>query len=273
MSGLRFGFSNLTQRLLTAVVALPLLFVVIWAGGPWYSVTVCLAAFAAAWEYRRIASSANGDPCWPLLYAAVALFLFDALASRAFTPLLLTGTLFLALAWSVFRYEQKGNASGWLWTLGGVTYIGWSMGYFFFLRGLYQGMEWTFLALFATFLNDTAAYMVGKAVGKHRMVPRLSPGKTWEGAMGGLAAVTLGVPLIALLLGLPGSGAFWGLGLVLSVAAQTGDLAESMLKRVAGMKDASGLVPGHGGVLDRLDSLVFVVPLLYYYVIWFASTL
>lgn len=266
------GFSNLTQRLLTALIALPLLLAALWVGGPWYILLVSAAALAATWEYQRIAAASGGDPCGPLLYVGVASFLMDALAGRSFTPLILTGTLAIGLAWSVVRYQQGETSPGWLWTLGGVIYIGWLMGHFLLLRDVDQGRAWTLLALMATFLNDTASYVVGRVVGRHRMAPNLSPGKTWEGAVGGLTATALGVPLFAALLGLPGSWAFWGLGFTLSVAAQTGDLAESMLKRVAGMKDASGLVPGHGGVLDRLDSLVFVATLLYYYVIWLAST-
>jgi len=267
------GFSNLTQRLLTALVALPLLLAALWVGGPWYILLVSAAALAATWEYQRIAAASGGDPCGPLLYVGVASFLIDALSGRSFTPLILTGTLLLGLAWSVARYQQGEASPGWLWTLGGVIYIGWLMGHFLLLRDVDHGRAWTLLALMTTFLNDTASYIVGRAVGRHRMAPNLSPGKTWEGAAGGLTATAVGVPLFAALLGLPVTWSFWGLGLVLSVAAQTGDLAESMLKRVAGMKDASGLVPGHGGILDRLDSLVFVVPLLYYYVIWLASTL
>jgi phosphatidate cytidylyltransferase len=124
------------------------------------------------------------------------------------------------------------------------------------------------LALLATVVSDTAAYATGRLLGRRRMTPRISPGKTWEGAAGSLVATTVLTPFLALALGLPAGPGLWVLGAAVSVFAQSGDLAESMLKRSAGVKDAGGLLPGHGGILDRMDSLVFVGPLVYYGMRW-----
>lgn len=259
---------NLSLRLLVALVGIPLLGAAIWLGDPWYSAVVAVAGMLAAWEYTRLAAAAQGDPCPPLIYGSVALFLVDAwLGLRTLAPLL-TASLLLALAWGVLRYQQRGVGVGWLWTLGGGLYVGWLLGHYLSLRMVEQGAYWVFLAVSATFLNDTAAYAAGRLIGRHRMAPAISPGKTWEGAAGGLVATTLGTPLLAAVLGLPPHWSLWALGGVVSLAAQTGDLAESMLKRTAGLKDASGLLPGHGGLLDRMDSLVFVGPLVYYYSLW-----
>ncbi len=153
------------------------------------------------------------------------------------------------------------------WVFGGALYIGIPLRYFLELRALPDGVAWVLLALLATFANDTAAYAVGRVLGRHPMVPTISPGKTWEGAAGGLTAAAVTCAVLAVLFGLP-DGPWVGFGLGLGLAAQAGDLLESSLKRRAGVKDASGLVPGHGGILDRLDSLVFVAPLVYHYSQW-----
>lgn len=154
-----------------------------------------------------------------------------------------------------------------VWLLGGAFYVGLPLRYFLELRGLPDGVAWVFLALLTTFANDTAAYAVGRGIGRHPMAPGISPGKTWEGALGGLVAAVIACPVLAMLLGLP-EGPWAVLGLGIGTAAQAGDLLESALKRRAGVKDASALVPGHGGVLDRLDSLVLVAPLVYHYSQW-----
>jgi phosphatidate cytidylyltransferase len=117
--------------------------------------------------------------------------------------------------------------------------------------------------LFAIVLSDTGGYVAGVFLGKHKMAPSISPGKTWEGFAGSICAAALGSALLLyFLLDIP---SYWGLlfGAVLSVVAVVGDLAESMLKRDLGRKDMSNLLPGHGGVMDRLDSILFAVPTAY----------
>ena len=267
------GPSNLIVRLATALVGLPILLGVTWAGDPWFTAAALLVALVAAWEFGRLAVAAAGDPWRPLLYAGAGLMVLEArfAVSDDVLPAVLLATLLLSLLWSVMRYENGGSGMGWFWTLGGVLYVGWLLSHFVSLRQMPQGFEWVLLAFSATFINDTAAYAVGRLFGRHKLSPRLSPGKTWEGALGAVALTTLGVPLIGQVLVLPVSASFWALGLAISFAAQTGDLAESLLKRTAGVKDVSNLMPGHGGLLDRMDSLVFVGPLVYYYVRWFVT--
>jgi phosphatidate cytidylyltransferase len=133
------------------------------------------------------------------------------------------------------------------------------------LRQLDDGLYWLMIALLCTWVCDTAAYAVGKLWGRHKFFPAVSPKKTWEGAVGGLiggllAAVGLGRWLVGLSVG-------WGLllGLAIVGAATFGDLAESVIKRQVGVKDSGQLIPGHGGMLDRIDSLLFVVPVVYYF--------
>jgi phosphatidate cytidylyltransferase len=131
------------------------------------------------------------------------------------------------------------------------------------------GREWVVLTLFSVFAVDTSAYFVGRAIGRHQLAPQLSPKKTWEGAIGGMAGALLISPLIDYSLDTPmGLGRVLGLGALIAVVSQVGDLLESYFKRSVGVKDAGGLVPGHGGVLDRLDSVVFTVVVVYYYIQW-----
>ena len=157
----------------------------------------------------------------------------------------------------------------WVYTMGGAVYLGWTLSLSLSLRQQADGLEWVIIAILAVFGTDMASFIVGKAVGKNQMFKEISPGKTWEGAFGGFV---VGVALVILLvdvLGLPIR--FWQsavLGVMIPLAAQTGDLVESMFKRAAGVKDSGDLIPGHGGMLDRLDSVVFVIVGVNFFVVW-----
>ncbi len=182
------------------------------------------------------------------------------------------------------RRDLRGRLVGWALTLAGTLYVAWLMSHFQTLRLLggpgNDGRGWVFYTLAATWSFDSGAYLVGSRIGRHRFMTWISPKKTWEGAAGGLLlclAMTLiarsdlpliGAPLAAYLGWAPLPIPLWHvplLALAMSFAAQYGDLAESMIKREAGAKDASELIPGHGGMLDRVDSLLFTVVLVYYY--------
>jgi phosphatidate cytidylyltransferase len=219
------SLSNLTTRLLTAAVGLPIVLAAVWGGGPWFLAVVMAAGMAAVWEFARIARAAGA----------------------------------------------RGAATA-LWVGGGLIFIAVPLCYYLALRAEPNGAWWVYLALLTVFANDTAAYATGRLIGRHRMTPRISPNKTWEGAVGGLVAAALTPPLVSGLIGEVMFGLL-PLGIAIGVAAQAGDLIESAVKRKAGAKDAGGLVPGHGGVLDRLDSLVLAGPLVYHYAqYWLAHT-
>lgn len=122
------------------------------------------------------------------------------------------------------------------------------------------GLAWFLLALFITWFSDTFAYLVGKTWGRHKLIPRVSPNKTVEGAIGGLAAAALTAVICDAWFGMDiGVGASLVVGLILGAVGQIGDLSESMMKRMRGVKDSSNLIPGHGGMLDRIDALIFVI--------------
>jgi phosphatidate cytidylyltransferase len=202
----------------------------------------------------------------------------------------LAGALVVVLPLVALLFERRdphGRLVGWALTVAGVLYVGWLLSHFQLLRllgapGSEAGRGWVFYVFAGTWSYDTGAYLVGRRWGRHRFMTWITPRKTWEGAAGGLVLCGLATLLarsplpapLAPLGGLVGWAPLpiplWHvplLALALCAAAQAGDLAESMIKREAGAKDASGLIPGHGGMLDRLDSLLFTVVLVYYYAV------
>ena len=189
------------------------------------------------------------------------------------TGSLLASAAVLPLVWLVI-FRRDTRFQSWVWTLTGILYMGWMLGHYVALRQLDHGRELVILAVFTTFACDTSAFFVGRAWGRHHMAPTISPHKTWEGAIGGfVGAVAAALALRSLL-----SLGDWslplnyveaiGVGCLIGVVAQLGDLLESLLKRRAGVKDSGNLIPGHGGVLDRIDSLVFTGVIVYYFVLW-----
>ena len=279
----------LKKRLITALWGIPLLIAIVWFGEPWFSIFVVLWGMLAVLEFYRLVKTARVSPltyfglAWTLLFILsrnpdLLAILENHIDLDLLTPLLLTTLVTLSLFWLLARRQKEEAFSGWAWTIAGILYVGWLLGYLVSLRGLDDGRNWIFLALFTTFGSDTAAFFIGRAIGKHPLAPQISPGKTREGAIGGV----FGAILVSLFFTLPGlfnitnpfyipQLVFWQailLGLLVSVFGQLGDLVESLLKRNTGVKDSGRLIPGHGGVLDRMDSIVFAGIVVYYYVIW-----
>ena len=268
-------------RLLTAAVGIPLLLLVILAGVPWlFTLVVAAVAVAGAREFARLLSGAGLRPqTWVMLPWVGALVVSSQLDGSTTLAVMTAGVL-LSLTLLLFRnlrsrhserseesHPQKILAS-WGATVAGALYLGWTLSHGPLLFSLDQGPKWVLLWLFTTFATDTGAFLVGSVVGRHALAPAISPGKTWEGAVGGwLAGVGAAVALGALLsLQVP----WWLpllLGALVGVFGQIGDLVESLFKRGAQVKEAGRLLPGHGGLLDRLDSVVFTLPVVYYGII------
>jgi phosphatidate cytidylyltransferase len=156
-----------------------------------------------------------------------------------------------------------------VYSLFGVLLIGWGLSHLILIRNLEVGHLYIILLCAVVWLSDAAAMYVGKALGRHRMAPAISPGKTWEGAaaslVSGMIVALLGARLLSLPLSLLQSVAFGG---IISCVAQVSDLSESLLKRYVGVKDSGALIPGHGGLLDRIDSLFLAAPLAFYLLRW-----
>jgi phosphatidate cytidylyltransferase len=171
--------------------------------------------------------------------------------------------------WPVLAARPATALSDWSGVTLGVMYYGWLGSHAVLLRELPDGRDWLLLGLFGVFATDTGAYFVGRSLGRHHLAPEISPHKTWEGAAGGFAAGLVVVLTLRALFGLPLSEReTLLLGLILPVVAQLGDLAKSALKRSAGVKDFGRIMPGHGGMADRIDSLLFAIPVLYFWLRW-----
>jgi len=272
----------LAQRVATALVAVPLLVVFLYLGRWWLAAVVLGLALLAGIETFRLLRQAGYPALAGLGTTIGALLVLDGAlyggGEGQGQLIVVAGVIVVALG-AFLRDDPREGLATWLTTVFGGLYVG-LLGFLPRILGadvasdpgaplggiLDAGRWWLVVAVLGVWSYDTGAYLAGRAIGGPRFLTSISPSKTWAGAVGGLVAAT-GV-VAALLSGLgrlPAEALI--LGPLIAVAAQTGDLAESMLKRAAGAKDSGTLFPGHGGVLDRVDSFVFAGPVVYFYVL------
>ena len=269
----------LRTRTLSALVLVPPLVVALWIGLPAIAAVLVLVALLGGLEVFRLLRAA-GFPSLPLFGTALAmaLVLEAAVAPGSEKGLLLVAVGFvLAGVGSFGREDPRDGVVTWVATVFGSVYVG-LIAFVLHLAAaapavpadaplhvLSAAQGWILLLVLGVWSFDTGAYMVGRQIGRHKFLTHISPSKSIEGVVGGLVATTV---VTALMLGALGQDALGGLALgpLLGLAAQAGDLAESMLKRAAGAKDSGTLIPGHGGVLDRIDSFLFAGPVVALYV-------
>jgi phosphatidate cytidylyltransferase len=265
------------KRILTALVLIPFVIALVFLGPDWL-VTLAVGAVAllAAWEYLGIAQATGAKPPRiPVLVAISILFMVSLLWPDKLVATL--GALSLALlVYSTFAVPVAEALQAAANSVFCLMYAGFTLIALPMLRSSEDGKSLVTFLLCAVWAGDIVAMYVGRALGSHKLAPRLSPNKTWEGAVGSLAGsvlVTVGLIVLAaqlakrdiLTLAFPGTLGHWLLlAVVVNLAAQVGDLAESALKRSAGVKDSGTLLPGHGGVLDRIDALLLAAPVLWY---------
>lgn len=280
----RLKASSLTQRVMTAVVAVPVLAVLIWLGfWPVAILVVAATLLSLAELYRTLARGgyaprrATGFACG-LLFCAAALLL--PLRGIDLVGLALTLAIIGSLVAELAQRDRTAGLVSWALTLAGTVYVAWLFSHYILLAAIttplqgngwlaalhiLPGAAWIYTVLAITWLQDTGAYFAGRSFGRHAMAPYISPKKTWEGAAGGLLAAVLTAllckPLFGLNIGYAGMAL---LGAVGAICGLVGDLAESFIKRQVNVKDAGQLLPGHGGILDRVDSMLFTGPVLYY---------
>jgi phosphatidate cytidylyltransferase len=263
-----------TKRLLVIIVLLPVFVVLGMVGGWMFTGLACIMLGIAAWEYWRMFTSGGHRPSAVVVVGGVVLLTLarqlDGFNTSSFVICILA---MLAMGIHTIQYERgrEQAATDLAITLGGLLYFGWLGPYIISLRNLEQGQYWLLLVLPAVWLMDVGGYLIGSWIGRLHMAPRTSPNKSWEGYIGGLIFAVLGTGALAFLWGLMvpvmtfQKGAI--LGLVIGVFSPLGDLGESMIKRQFGFKDSSGLLPGHGGAWDRIDSWIWAWVIGYYMVL------
>ena len=266
------------RRALSAVVLVPLVILIIYQGDWLYLLLVLIAMLMMQVEYCRLTQHFTEK-----LNPVMTVFLTGAFCLLAYlSPILLkslpvstvmfsflTFVVIYVFAESIFRAKVDGELINVTLKLTGILTIGWVLGYhLILLRNVESiGMHLIFLLCGTVWCSDTGAYLVGRAFGKHKLGTPVSPRKTVEGTIGGLVVGTLTSFVLSMLL-LKGTLSWMNavfIGLLLSVLGQLGDLSASLMKRTAGVKDSGDVIPGHGGFIDRCDSLIFSTPVLYYY--------
>lgn len=266
----------LKQRVLVAILLLPVGIDLIFLGGLPYLLVVAFFMATAVWEYANLFTTLGQRPArWLMMLGAVVLLVSRFFAGFRYDAHLLTALALLTLIYHMADYERGApqSATDFAISLSGVLYIGLIGAYMVSLRQMPNGAWWVLLSLSTIWAADSGAYFAGRAWGKHKLSPRLSPKKTWEGYLAGVltgtltgAALAVVFPLLAShpLAGMTvGHGAL--LGALISILAPLGDLGESLFKRQAGVKDSGHLLPGHGGAFDRVDSWLWAGVIAYYF--------
>lgn len=287
--------SSLTLRVASGFVLIPVLLGVAYVGGLPYGVVIVGACGLAAWELRGMLRSGGYVPLDPVLLGVAVLLPLDAFLRRGAQPeslvapdgiILVTLAVIGGLVTVVLRGDANHGLVDWATSLALGLYLGGLMQFYAPLREHVgrdhpSGPFWVMALLIGSWFCDSSAYFFGRAYGKTRLAPRISPSKSVEGAIAGVvgaavAAVALGLAWDAWLtsgLGSPGEhgpALMAGFGVAMALATILGDLAESLVKRQTGVKDSGVLIPGHGGLLDRMDSLLFCGPVAFAYVLAFA---
>ncbi len=257
------GLSGTALRVATVVPLIPIIVWMMFAGPRWVWQTFILAAIAIG-GYELMAMkvpSSRGLRSWgsmtSVLFAYTLMFTTSASAVYGAVLIIILGSM----AWSLLQEDPLHNASvrvGWL--LGTPVYVGGTLAAVALVRDFDPTGAWVLLTMVLAWGSDTCAYFVGRKFGKTKLAPRISPKKTLEGSAGGLAASVVGAVIMSFFL--PGLGPIdaIALGILAGAAGQAGDLLMSVLKRSSGVKDSGGILPGHGGILDRADALAFTAP-------------
>lgn len=255
----------LLYRIMSALVGIPVILYAFWLGGRFLSGVVLIIAILGVREMCRLWGKAGVSVWMPGALLGTGLFVVSAHSENEFFLgaalfcTLAAGLVYMVTVYPKFSFTDLSS------TVFTSIYAGWLLTHLISLRQLPGGFHFILLVLATTWSTDTFAYFVGINLGRHKLAPKLSPGKSVEGAVGGLTGSILAAVILGLLNARMPLGHYVAVGLIAGILGQAGDLVESAFKRMAGVKDSGTLIPGHGGILDRFDSLIVTAPVVYYY--------
>jgi len=261
------------KRSLTTIAGVPVIIACVYYGGVPFLLLALVLALIAVNEFFNMMIKKGFFPAYVIGNIITAIFIFFAYyalkknwepAHSAILTLAASG----AMVAGVFLKREKDTIVDIAVTVLGMIYVGWFFSYLIFIRSLTEHGGYLFFLIFTVWAMDIAAYLAGRLFGKTLLVPSISPKKTWEGALAGFLVAILA----SFILNEMASLQVWQglvMGALIGIFGQYSDLIESLIKRDAGVKDSSDLLPGHGGVLDRIDSFILTAPLMYYFVVWF----
>jgi len=266
------------RRLITVIALLLIGMPAIMLGGIFYFLLMAVFLIGASIEYVQLFKASVSEPQLHITIGGVTLIIiarmfFPNAAMPVFAFLILIAMTYHLIAFERGRDQAALDFSA---TIGGLVYIGWIGAYLLDLRNLPDGGWWFMIVLPSVWLADSGAYSIGRAFGKHKLAPRLSPRKSWEGYIASVITGTYGGAFFVFAYSKFGTFAgditIWQgalLGLILGALTPLGDLGESMFKRQSGIKDSSDIIPGHGGFFDRIDSWLWGAVIGYYFLVWF----
>lgn len=268
----RQWYRSVGLRTITSFVAIPFVLACVWFGGWAAFAAVALVVILAANELHTMMLHEGYHPLIAISLILSLLFIVAAMFPQQRPILLEIGlaiAVFITFPLLFFRKKLEGAMVDWSLTLAIAVYLGWPLSLIPLIRGYQVGISngfwWLLTLLVGVWGFDTGAFFVGHFLGRHKLAPRISPGKTWEGVFGGLVFSIAAALLFAMW---PLHIAWYLallLGLLIAIAATLGDLAESLIKRQTHVKDSGQFMPGHGGILDRVDSLLFAVIVVYFF--------
>ncbi len=267
-------FAGFAVRVVSAVLVVLVIVILLWWGEIPFMVGIALIAVIGLWELYSTFSRHGHKPAMLLsmgVGGALPVIAFFARESGDLAPLALTLALYLPVlfAWCIFRRGSESPTTDISVSLLGVVMTGFCLAHFVLMLGLDPDIPWTvpFTVIVMVWISDAVAYLAGSALGRHKMAPRISPGKSWEGFIAGTAAVFIAAYVLHLTVNRAwlSLAVAMELAAIVCVCAPLGDLSESTVKRELGIKDMSSLIPGHGGIMDRFDSMFFTAAVSYYF--------
>jgi phosphatidate cytidylyltransferase len=269
----------LSQRVKAALIFVPLVLILIYIGGWVFNLFITGLLLLAAYEFVRLFNQMGYHPSFLVASLGILLIIIQRWFFEVqHLSIFLSFFLFFVVVAALIEYERGKTDAAFNLAINLMVsfYLGWVGSHFILIRALPEGLGWLLTALPATWIADSGAYFIGRWIGKQKMTPRLSPGKTWAGLLGGIIAGSLSGLLLLLLWRAVGLLAvdtpLWQglvMGFVVSILSPAGDLFISLFKRTAGVKDTGNIIPGHGGVLDRIDTWIWAGMLGYYLVLLF----